>query len=140
MTKNEFNDTSSLESSFNVGYECPGCIEPGKSLTRVSLPGIYRIILPEKKRVFFGESAGSVWLEIAFLFDLMESGNFPDCELLRDYREPSLTHASSKFRCLVLESHAKFRDPLKRQETLNKLKGEFLQNYPSYGLYEVPPF
>lgn len=123
----------------NEGYPAPG-VKPGESLTKASLPGIYRIIHPVKKRVFFGEASTETWIEVMLIFDMMEQGLFPDCDFYEDYLEPGGKYGPEKFRCLIIDTSFKYLDPLERQKKLNQVKNDFLNKYPSYTLYNVPPF
>lgn len=124
----------------NEGYQLPG-VTPGECFTDMSFPGIYRIIHPVKKRVFFGEASTEIWIEVMLIFDMMEQGLFPDCDFYQDYIEPGVERPRShKFRCLIIDSAPEYFDPLERQKKLNQVKNDFLNKYPSYTLYNVPPF
>ena len=125
--------------SLDLGFPSPG-IPPGTLLSDFPWPGLFRIIQPEKKCVFFGEAPFAVWKAVCLMFDMMEAEWFPDCEFYQDYHDPKEPYGPQKFLCLILESHPKYEDPVLRHETLEKFQQDFLDKNPDYRLYEVPSF
>ena len=105
------------------------------NITKWSLPGIFCITNPKKKRVFFGEADNHAWLQMHETFEYLEDETFEgNDELSLDYKNAG---GRGAFDCKVLASSLKYEDPSERLKALEECRDNFLKDNQEYTVYQV---